>query len=183
MQLNDLSLFEERNSPIHGSGLFLTRPVLKGTKLMLLWWDLNHLTKDASDAAFVPSECWFLPGERPGAPAHTPSSGSEQAMRACAVRLINHACTATTELVFEPDLPPCRGPNGLGRDCLPEEIAAFARYGYNNFVAVYARAVRDLSVGDEITSNYHHDPHYILKPEPTWTDAVCPDKDEDVNYK
>jgi hypothetical protein len=179
-QLNDLSFFEVRPSPIAGNGLFITRAVTSGAKLALAWWDVRP-PRDASfktfsrrEIAFVPTECHFLPGEAPGAP--TPISEGDIPERvACFPRFLNHACDANTALAFESGLPLCSEPDGAGRNCIPREIQALSKSGLTNITAVYIVATRNLTVGDEVTGDYHTFPpeYSMTRPVATWRDAVC----------
>ena len=179
-QLNDLSIFEVRPSPIAGNGIFVTRAIASGAKLALVWWDMrppcgaSFSTFSRREIAFVPTECHFLPGEAPGAP--TPISEGDVPERvACFPRFLNHACDANTALAFESGLPLCSEPDGAGRNCIPREVQALSKSGLTDINAVYIVATRNLTVGDEVTGDYHTFPqdYSMTRPVATWRDAMC----------
>lgn len=185
--LNDLTVFEVRPSAIDGSGLFLTRPVARGVKLALTWWDLSwsdlsvqrHTSSRTRrhELAWMPQECHFLPGEAPGLDASIPISdqvASPVHLLSCFSRIINHACDSTVGTMFESGLPACPDPGGNGRNCVPREIQALSeKFGYSDITAVYLVATRDLTLDDEVVLNYGALPQYLRRPETTWKDAVC----------
>ena len=114
------------------------------------------------------------PARLQGAP--TPISEGDVPERvACFPRFLNHACDANTALAFESGLPLCSEPDGAGRDCIPREIQALSKSGLTDINAVYIVATRNLTVGDEVTGDYHTFPqeYSMTRPVATWRDAVC----------
>jgi hypothetical protein len=187
-QINDLSLFEVRPSRIAGFGLFLTRPVARGTKMAIVFWEMQPPAENGAteqtlarefkrEVASFPLECSFLPGESPGSSSNTPvrDNGDPDLRRACFYRSINHACGPSAEPHFESGLQPCAQLDDAHArgSCIPHDIAVFSESGYSDITAVHVVATRDLTVQDEVTIDYHRLSEYVDRPEDTWTDAVC----------
>lgn len=119
-----------RHSPVHGTGLFTTRPVPAGTRLIEYLGE--RITKAESLSRCQAGNVYIV-----GLDAETDLDGKRESNFA---RFINHSCAPNCELVLEEEVTLGAGSAG-----------ATVEY------RVFIDALRDIPAGEEISFNYGFD--------------------------